>query len=180
MTTFSKLTCLAAVTLWSGAASAATMDFDVLSTQVATGSALDTGIVLSVGDEFSISAAVDDYWSLGAGLNRSINADGDSEGTGAPVFGSYTDSASGQSFIFGQLIGRIGTGDYFLIGTDFMGTADTAGTLFLGSWDSGIRDNSGSILATVVYQNTAAVPLPASLPMLLAGLAGIGAVRRRK
>ena len=169
--------------LCANSVSAATMDFDVLSFEHSlkpTDTALDTGISLDLGEAFSVSADVADFWSLGNTLFRSINADGDSEATGAPAFGTYTDSASGQTFVFGQLVGRIGTGDYFLLGTNFSGSANGAGNLFLLNWDSDNAGNSGSINATVTFDGQAAVPLPAALPLLLVALGGLGLTASRR
>ena len=182
MSHFATLACASALAISAGCASAATTTFDVLSADhslAAAGMGLDTGIALTFGDSFSISAALGDFWSLGALLTRSVNADGDSEATGAPVFGTHTDSTSGQSFVFGQLVGRIGMGDYFLVGTDFSGAANATGNLFLLNWDSNSGDNTGSIAATVQYMPSS-VPLPASLPLLLAAIGGFGALRRRR
>lgn len=158
-------------------AQATTVDFDVLSREhIVSAGGLATGITLGAGEAFSVTAGLRDYWSLGANSTRTINADGDSLATGAPVFGTYT--TQGQSFVFGQLIGRIGSGDFFLLGTNFAGTAANAGELFLINWDSGNgSDNSGSITASVTLTP---VPLPASGLALMGGLLGAGAMLRRK
>lgn len=160
------------------ASMAATMMFDVMAKDHAlkpVDTALGTGIMLNSGDAFSVSAALNDYWSLGSGLARSTNADGDSELSGAPEFGMY--SSGGSSFYFGQLVGRIDNGAYFGLGTNFAGTAASSGELFLLVWDSNDSDNSGSIEVTVNYPS--AVPLPASSLLLLGGLGALGAVRRK-
>ena len=71
----------------------------------------------------------------------------------------------------------IGGGAYFKIGTLFSGIAKESGVLRLFAWDINSRDNSGFITAKI---DVAAVPLPAGAPLLLAGLAALGLLRRRK
>jgi len=154
--------------------------FNVLSTEVAgIASGLNTGINLNFGDSFTVTAATDDFWVLGPPPNREINADGNSSSTGNPEFGLLTQL--GQSFFFGALVGQIGGGDFFLIGTNFNGTANAAGVLSLFNWDSNNFDNSGSIVANV--NGISVVPLPAALPLYGTGLAIMGFIgwrRRRK
>ena len=79
------------------------------------------------------------------------------------------------SALYGTLVGRIGNGDYFVIGSNFSGTASSAGALTLYNWDSNDGDNSGSIAAKVSL-----VPLPAGGLLLLGALGGLAAWRRRK
>ena len=178
-----KLLCAATLVVCANSASAAHMDFDVMSMAHSlspTDTGLDTGISLDFGEVFSVTADASDFWSLGEGDSRSINADGDSEPTGAPEFGFYADDISGQSFIFGSLVGRIGSGEYFLVGTDFSGTANASGNLFLLNWDLNDFDNSGSITASVTYASPAAVPIPATLPLLSLAFGALGMVSRRR
>ena len=177
MNVFHTAAVAATMSLAAFSAQATTVDFDVLSREhIVSAGGLATGITLDAGDAFSVTAEARDFWSLGANDTRTVNADGDSLATGGPVFGSFT--TQGQSFIFGQLVGRIGTGDFFLIGTDFDGSAANSGELFLVNWDSGNgSDNTGSITASV---SLTAVPLPASGLALMGGLLGAGAMMRRK
>jgi len=152
-----------------------------------------TGLTLSAGQTFSVTAAVTDLWSAGA-LPRWSNANGltgdryatgsDESGQAAGTtiginFGLYADPAgSGFSAPFGALVGRIGPSspgnNYFFIGTNYLGQAAVAGELFLFYWDSIYSDNSNSISASV-----SAVPLPAAAWLLLSGFVGLVAVGRR-
>lgn len=63
-------------------------------------------------------------------------------------------------------------------GTDFMNISVGAGGSVLSFQNAG-GDNIGAILKTVVVE-TAAVPVPAAGGLMLLGLAGLGALRRRK
>jgi len=155
-------------------ASAVTVEVDAFANSSGGGVGYDTGIVLTLGEAYTVTADVLDTWSLGAndpGCTRESNADGLTA-----CFGNY--SQGGLSAPYGTLVGQIGTGDFFVIGSDFSGLATADGTLSLYLFDSNQGDNSGSILATITAP--AVVPLPAAGLLLLGGLAGLGALRRRK
>ena len=91
---------------------------------------LDTGITLTSGDLLSISVAIDDMWSAGSG-DRISNANGldGSSPYGGGNYGIHT--ADGSSFYHGSLVGRIGTGDRFFVGTDYSSVVNDAGSLYL-------------------------------------------------
>ena len=135
-----------------------------------------------------MSVATTDLWSAGA-LPRWSNADGltgNLFATGSDESGQSAGTQIGANFglntqgnlsaAFGTLVGQIGSGDFFAIGTSFSGVATSAGTLNLYYWDSNFADNVGSVTANV----TAAIPEPASYALFLAGLGVLAfAVRRR-
>ena len=114
----------------------------------------------------------------GLTYNRFATATDDSgEAVGTQIgsnFGLYT--RGNLSAAFGTLVGRIDSGDYFVIGTSFSGVATASGTLNLFYWDSNNFDNTGSIDVAV----TGAVPEPQTYALMLAGLGAIGFVARRR
>ena len=154
------------------AAQAATQSFDVHaktnSLAVTTNDAnpLNTGIVLQVGDALDISAT------------------GGWDGGGCGVFDANGTLCYGIDPVTGinyfSLIGKIGANDnadntWFKIGTGYSGKAATAGTLYLAFLDTDSFNNSGFVTATVT-----AVPEAGTWAMMLAGLAGVAALARRR
>ncbi len=151
-----------------------------------------TGVFLTAGQLFSVTASTDDLWSAGA-LPRWSDANGltgDRFATGSDESGEAANTQIGQSFgtlaqglfsaPYGSLVGQIGSGAFFLVGTNFSNTANATGQLSLYYWDSNSGDNTGSIAATI---SAAAVPGPivgAGLPGLLMALGGLIAWRRRR
>ncbi len=182
------LTSVAAALLLAGTAHAAAVTVDALADSYNSGTG--TGVAagtLTLGESFSVTAASTDLWSAGA-LPRWSNANGltgnlfatGTDDSGLPAgtligqdFGLFT--TSDGSFAYGELVGRIGTGAYFAIGTDFSGTANASGVLNLFYWDSYTPDNSGSIVA-----NVTTVPEPGSIALMLAGLGIVGGLARRR
>lgn len=116
---------------------------------------------------------MNDTWNFcSPNASCTIDADGVRPASNT-ILGLYANS--GFSFAFGTLVGRVGSGDFFKIGTaGFSGAANAAGELKLFHWDHN-TNNSGSIAATV-----SAVPLPASLVFLPAGLGALGVAGRRR
>ncbi len=138
---------------------------------------LDTGLILEIGDVFQVDVVdPNDTWNFcSPSASCTVDADGRRPASGT-FLGTYSDSGYSQNF--GALVGRVGTGDFFLVGTaGFDGPATSAGLLRLYHWDHN-TNNSGSIQARVTFE-VAPVPLPASLPLLLAGLCGLGFIKRR-
>ena len=116
---------------------------------------LKTGTNVQMGDFITIGANPTDCWSAGSTVRTS-----DANGLGACTtgtacvdscntqFGKYT--SGGSSFLYGSLVGRIGTsGPWFKIGTSYEGAMPKSGTLYLGFWDSSYGDNKGTIQVTV-------------------------------
>ena len=186
-TTFSAAALACAALFAATAANAAAFTVGALANSSTGGTGLAT-ISLAAGESFSVSASTDDLWNAGAlprfsdadGLtyNRFATATDDSgEAVGTQIgsnFGLYTQG--NLSAAFGTLVGRIDSGDYFVIGTSFSGVATASGTLNLFYWDSNNFDNTGSIDVAV----TGAVPEPQTYALMLAGLGAIGFVARRR
>lgn len=136
---------------------------------------LDTGLDFNAGDVFSVNVAdIYDTWNFCVGgslASCEVNAAGERSDT--TILGNYANS--GSSFAYGMLVGRVGNGDFFEIGTSgFIGAADATGRLSLFHWDHN-TNNDGLISVKV---NTAVVPLPAGMTLLLSALGVFGLVRR--
>lgn len=138
---------------------------------------------------FTVTAGANDLWNAGA-LPRWSNADGlvgDRFATGTDESGQPAGTKIGQAFIppwtqggltapYGALVGEIGLGPFFLIGTSFTGFSPSNDTLKLFYWDLNFEDNSGSITAFVT-----AVPEASTWAMMIFGFFGVGlAAYRRK
>ena len=181
---------LAAGTIIAGGANAAVYTVEAL-THSANGGA-GTGLAtlaFAAGDEFSLSADLDDLWSAGA-LPRWSNADGltgDRFATGTDESGQAAGVQIGQDFgllnidgfaaPYGGLVGQIGAGpgSYRLLGTSFSGPAWASGTLVLYYWDTFTADNANSVDVTIT-----AVPEPAAWAIMIAGFGLAGAALRRR
>ena len=180
------LTSVAAALLLAGAANAATVvNVDALadSWNSGAGTGLDTGIALTAGQTFDVSASATDLWSAGA-LPRWSNANGlvgNLLATGTDESGQPAGTLIGEdfgllgSFAYGELVGQIGNGAFFAVGTGFTGAANASGDLKLFYWDTFTADNSGSVAATI-----SVVPEPGSVALLLAGLGIVGGLSRRR
>jgi hypothetical protein len=151
-----------------------------------------TGVFLTLGEGFSVSAGPNDLWRAGAdtrwsnadGLTgvRLANASDDSGASPGTTIGTDFGTWSQNSFSapYGSLVGQIGAGAFFLVGTSFSGTANATGQLSLYYWDSNNGDNTGSITANI---SASAVPGPivgAGLPGVIMALGGLIAWRRRR
>jgi hypothetical protein len=134
------------------------------------GIGLATGVFLTAGQNFTVTANPLDTWSLGSNdpCTRESNADGLTA-----CYGTY--SQNGLIALYGSLVGQIGSGSFFLLGSNFSGPATGTGQLFLYNFDSNTGDNSGEIVA-----NISAVPVPPALALLGTGLIGLGALARKK
>ena len=182
------LTSIAAALLLAGSAHAAAVTVDALADSYNSGAG--TGVAagtLTLGESFSVTVASTDLWSAGAlprwsnanGLTGNLYATG-TDASGQPAgtligedFGLFT--TGDGAFHYGELVGRIGTGAYFGIGTNFSGPANASGVLELFYWDSYTPDNSGSVVANVNL-----VPEPGSVALMLAGLGIVGGFARRR
>lgn len=151
---------------------AATVTLDVLAKEHSStpGNGLATGILVNPGTTLSIYADPRETWSLGD--ERPCTRTSDADGLVPDCYGTYTQG--GLTARYGTLVGRIGTGAFFVVGTVFEATAAEAGELFLYAWDSNDGDNTGAITVTI-----SAVPLPAGGLMLVGALGALTLLRRR-
>lgn len=134
------------------------------------GAAKYTGITVAAGQKLEISVDPSQLWNFGGGNpDLTVNADG--------LPGWFMDVANpdGSNFtgLIGSLVGQIGNGNFFTVGTDFDGFANASGKLNLFFWDSDAWNNSGSVQAAVE------VPEPASMALFGLGLLALARTRRR-
>ena len=160
---------VAVATLLAGALSsgyAATQSFEVFAKDNSTAfqsedaSALDTGLMFNSGDALQVTAT--GTWN-GGGCGD-VGPDG-------------TNCWSSQGMNAFSLVGRVGNGDYFEIGSSYNGTTSASGNLYLAFLDSDSYNNTGSVMAEVT---TPAVPEPETYAMLIAGLGALTFVTRRR
>ena len=86
----------------------------------------------------------------------------------------------GFSFRYGSLIGQIGSGDYFFIGTSFQQAVADTGELKLMYWDSNYIDNFDSISALTANISVNPVPVPGAVLLGSMGMGIVGWLRRRQ
>jgi hypothetical protein len=174
---------------WASTAGAISIDVYALNNSASGGTGANV-FNLAAGQGFSLSVSPTDLWSAG-GLPRWSNADGliadlfatgsDESGQAAGVkigqnFGTYT--KSGLTAPYGALVGRIGAGDFFLVGTSYNGVAANSGMLQLFYWDENNFDNSQQVAVTV--NAVSSVPDGGTTMALLGlGLVSVSAIRRR-
>jgi hypothetical protein len=174
-----------------GAAQASTVVVDARLNSSTGGVGADAGF-LNSGQSFSVSVALTDLWNAGA-LPRWSNANGltgpnliatGSDDSGQPVgtiIGTATSLWTQGTLTapFGSLVGTIGSGNFFLIGTSFSGIAPAAGELNLFYWDQNASDNTQFVTATVTT-GVSGVPEPSTWAMMILGFAGVGFMAYRR
>ncbi len=129
---------------------------------------LDTGLLLNSGDFLEINAA--GLWSnappaynliFGPDGNPNENIAAGYPGAGSPV---------------ASLLGKIGSSNYFFIGSNYLNYVSQSGVLYLGFNDTDFGNNTGSIQAEINI--VPSIPEPSSL--FLFGLSLFGFFLRTK
>ena len=168
MIKFSRAALGAALLAVSGLAAAATNGIvDAQANSLVGGTAFDTGVFLTVGESFSVTANAADLWNnSGTDPTYVSNADGHSFQMG---------SIGGLFDAIGSLVGEIGNGPLFHVGTSFSSLAGTQGELKLFYFDSDAWNNTGSVSVAV-----SAVPEPANIALMGLALGAFALSRRRK
>ena len=169
MIKFSRAVLGAALLAVSGLAAAATSTgiVDARLNSLGGGTGFDTGIFLTGGQSFSATANAADLWdNSGTDPTYLTNANGHAfqQGTLDGLFDSY-----------GALVGEIGSGPLFNVGTSFTGLANATGELKLFFFDSDAANNTGS-----VHVEVSAVPEPTNVALMALALGAFALTRRRK
>jgi hypothetical protein len=169
MSKFSRAVLGAALLAISGLAAANTTTgiVDARLNSLVGGTGFDTGIFLTDGQSFSATANPADLWdNSGTDPTYLTNANGHAfqQGTLDGLFDS-----------FGALVGEIGNGPLFHVGTSFSGLADATGELKLFFFDSDADNNTGAVHVAV-----SAVPEPANVALMALALGAFMLSRRRK
>lgn len=135
---------LALLLLATGAETAQQRPYDRVRVDAKTNSSTggvgkDTNFDVLAGETLIITADARRRWSAGPDTpySRKSTADGLGRLSQHTQFGLTAN--------FGALVGRIGSGPFFLVGARYRGRATQTGRLRLYYWDSNSADNSGSI-----------------------------------
>lgn len=150
----------------------------------------NTGISLNTGDWFCISVDPNDLWNAGP-LPRWSNANGlvgNLYATGSDESLQPAGTLIGQNFNlwtqdnlsapYGALVGQIGNGAFFLVGTYFSGQAANSGNLLLYYWDSNSYDNTEKVTITANVDCNRVPEGGWTAALLGLGMLGLGSFRR--
>ena len=170
MIKFSRAVLGAALLAVSGLAAASTHAgiVDAAGNSLVGGTAFDTGVFLATGESFSVTANPSDLWDNSwTDPTYLSNADGHAFQMG---------SIDGLTDAVGSLVGEIGNGPLFNVGTsDLNAIAASAGELKLFYFDSDAYNNTGA-----VHIDVSAVPEPTNLALMALALGAFALTRRRK
>ncbi len=191
-------------------ADAASLNFDFTydgtDTLVNPGSDDPSGAVMNVGDDFmlTMSAAGDDFWSVDGTYDnvfapmtfaveeiatRAVDVTSTFWLDGVLV-DTISEPGISESYVhIGPQLWTLSTGlefDQVMVDLSFIAT-DTAGPTTVNT-SNGLFINFGgaspnqpfTASSAISYNQVSAVPLPAGLPLILSGLAGLGLIARRR
>ena len=168
MNKFSRAALGATLLVASGLAAAATnVVIDAKLNSLGGGTGLDTGVFLTAGESFSVAAVSTDRWNnSGVDPTYETNANGHAFQSG---------SLGGLYDAFGALVGQVGGGPLFNVGTSFTGVAATSGELEFFFFDSDAWNNTGAVHAAV-----SVVPEPMNVALMALALGAFALTRRRQ
>lgn len=148
------------------------VSIDSSANSIGGGAAKNSGIALVAGQYVKVDVDSSQLWNFSSGESwYDTNANGKME----PGWVMTMLNPDGTYFtgVIGSLVGQIGNGNFFTIGTHWEGVANASGKLTLHYWDSDAWNNIGSVNASVT------VPEPASMILLALGLLALAGIRRR-
>jgi hypothetical protein len=134
---------------------------------------LDSGLSVDAG-EFLTFSATGSWNNSDPDSSYTSGADGH-DGFAGDAHPNFDYSQFGLNAAYGALVGKIGNGNYFLIGDSFTGNANATGELKLFYWDSDYANNTGSVNVQI-----SAVPEPANIALMGLALGAFALSRRRK
>ena len=159
----------AALLAVSGLAAASTAGIvDAAGNSLGGGTAFDTGYFVVAGQSFSVTANPNDLWdNSGTDPTYLSNADGHS---------FQMADIDGLTDAIGSLVGEIGNGPLFHVGTNLSSTlATSSGELKLFYFDTDAYNNTGA-----VHVDVSVVPEPTNIALMGLALGAFALTRRRK
>ena len=169
MIKFSRAILGAALLAISGLAAAGTVSgiVDAAGNSLGGGTAFNTGVFLTSGESFSVTANPSDLWDNSwTDPTYLSNADGHAF-QGATI--------DGLSDAIGSLVGEIGSGPLFHVGTSLSTVASGTGELKLFYFDTDAFNNTGAVHVAV-----SAIPEPTNVALMGLALGAFALTRRRK
>lgn len=157
----------AALLAITGLAAAATVTVNANADSLGTSNGIDTGVYLTNGGAFTVTVPTNEIWNNSGGASA---YDSDADGHSDQIY-----TIRGLTDSIGSLVGQIGDGAYFNVGTDFSGIASGSGDLKLFFFDTDTGNNPGQVTATI-----SAIPEPANLALMGLALGAFALARSRK